>query len=137
VKRGPIAAILVALTLTSCGDPSMSRAVARDLRRDVAAIRAAVEDGRAFLAKQRLTALNEQVVQLLDRGRIDGATAAEIAESIDVVRAALPSLPAPGPTVVETPSPSPPEDGGDEGEGNAYGKDKGEGHGDEGHGNDD
>jgi hypothetical protein len=142
VRRLAAAALLVAL-LAGCGQPTMSRAAAGELQRDVAAIRAAAEDGRRYLVKQRLNALAEEVARLLRRGEIDPAAAAEILDSIDVVRAALPLVPAPSPTVVDTPTPTP-EDGdggedggGGEGEGNAYGKDKDGGKGDGGHGNDD
>ena len=142
MRRHAIAAVLVALTLTSCGDPSMPRATSRELRTDVAAIRQAVEDGRKVLARQRLDALAGTVGQLLDEGVIDPAAAGDILESIDLVRAALPSMPAPSPSVAPTTTP-PPVDEDDEGggNGNAYGKDKdkddGGGNGNQGHGNDD
>jgi hypothetical protein len=125
------------LVLAGCGT-SMPRPVSRDLQARVAGVRTAVEDGRRFLAKQRLLQLAEEVARLMDGGVLDEGTGLEIIEAIGQVRSVLSLAPEPSPTVAETTAPPPPpdEDGG-EGGGKGKGKDKGNGDGDEGHGNDD
>lgn len=140
MRRLVIATVVIALTLAGCGQPSIPRAISRDLRADVAAIRTAVEAGNVVLAERRLDALATTVGRLLERGRLDDIAALDILESADAVRALLALAPDSSPTVAETTTPSPSfEDEGDEGdgEGKSHGKDKGKGHGDEGHGKDD
>ena len=134
MKRLALAAVLVAVTLTSCGEPSLQRATSRDLRSDVAAIRDAIEEGQVPAARELLVTLQVRVGRLLDDGKLDDGAASEIFASVDGVLDALDLAPEPSPTVVET-TPPPEEDG--EGGGNAYGHDKDGGSGDEGHGNDD
>lgn len=140
MRRLLVVGVLAALTLAGCGQASIPRAASRELGDGVAAIRSAVEDGRVGLAERRLDGLATLVRRLLDRGRIDDATAIDILESAEAVRDVLHLAPEPSPTTVEpTTPPPPPEDEGDEGGGKGKGKDKddGKGHGDEGHGNDD
>jgi hypothetical protein len=133
VRRAVVAIALGAcLALAGCGT-STPRPVARDLQARVADIRTALEDGRAYLAKQRLLRLAEEVARLMDGGVLDEGSGLEILDAIGEVRAALSLAPEPSATVIETTASPPPP--GDEGEGK--GKGKGKEHGDEGHGNDD
>ncbi|HET9672722.1 MAG TPA: hypothetical protein VFQ40_07725 [Actinomycetota bacterium] len=132
--RRAIAAVALAacLALAGCGS-STPRPVSRDLQARVGDVRAAVEDGRAFLARQRLLRLAAEVTRLMDGGVLDEGTGLEILDAIGEVRAALSLAPEPSPTVTQTTAPPPPP----EGEGKGKGKGKGKGHGDDGHGNDD
>jgi hypothetical protein len=136
VKRLAIVAALIALTLTSCGDPAISRATSRELRADVAAIRDAIETGQVPAARALLRSLQVRVDRLLDRGSLSDDAAIEILGSFDGVLGALDLAPDPSPTVVESATPTPEEEDGGDG-GNAYGHDKDKGGGGEGHGKDD
>lgn len=125
--------LVVCLALTGCG-PSTPARVSRDLQARVSGVRGAVEEGRVFLARQRLVRLAAQVTELMNGGILDDGTGLEILDAIAEVRDSLALAPEPSPTVTETTAPPPTEDGGGHGDGK---KDKGEGHGDEGHGKDD
>jgi hypothetical protein len=135
MRRIAIGAVLVTLVFTGCGDPSMSRATARNLRTDVAAIRSAVQDGQTAVAERRVQALQAEVSRLLESGKIERDAGLEILESAEGVLAVLDLAPRTSVSVTETVTPSPSEE--DEDGGNAYGHDKDTGNGDEGHGNDD
>lgn len=131
MKRVTITLAISALLLGACGEATLPRAAADDLRGRVDRIRLAAETGQVGIARGRLEKLAAEVTSLLERGVIDDAKALEVLESAEAVRAALRLVPSPSPTEVPSPSPVPDEEGdGDSGKG----KDKGRG--DEGHGND-
>jgi len=131
MRRVTITLAIAALLVGACGEATLPRAAADDLRARVDRIRLAVETGQVVIARTRLEKLAAHVTSLLERGVIDDRKALEILESAEAVRAALRLVPSPSPT--ETPSPSPTPE---EGNGDGNGKDKDKGDGDEGHGND-
>jgi hypothetical protein len=142
MKRSALAVLVASALAGACAEPAIPQATAADLQSRVADIRAVVEDGRIFAARQQLEKLAGIVDRLMDRQKLDSDTALEILSAIGDVRAALASAPERSPvnepTAEPTTPPPPPPDEEDEG-GNGHGndKDKGGGHGDEGHGNDD
>ena len=140
MKRSAVAVLLVSVLAGACAEPAIPQPTAADLQSRVADIRSVVEDGRIFAARQQLEKLAGIVDRLMDKQELESETALEILAAIGDVRAALPSAlersPANEPTAEPTTPPPPPPDEEDEG-GNGQGNDKGGGHGDEGHGNDD
>lgn len=133
MRRLAITFVGAALLAGGCGQPSVPRTISRDLQARVATIRAALEDDRIFGARQQLGRLTSEVHRLMETGRIEAGAGIDILDAAAAVTAALgPAASAPS-TPPGTISPSPTEEQG----GNAYGKDKDKGNGDEGHGNDD
>jgi hypothetical protein len=143
VRRAIPFLVVAALLAGSCAEEEIPRATAASLQDQVAEIRTFLENGQVFAARQRLERLTNTVNRLLDGEKLDSGTALEILAAVDDVEASLELAPERSPVAEPTTPPPPPEDEGDEGDegeqGNAYGndKDKGGGHGDEGHGNDD
>jgi hypothetical protein len=97
----------------------------------VAQIRTFAEHGRPGFARSELRALVELVTSRLEAGRIDEAQAAEIIAAARAVADQLALVPRAAPSPSSSPVPEVDEGGG----GNKG--DKGDGHGDEGHGKDD
>lgn len=133
MRRSVVAIVLAScLALAGCG-ASVPEPVSGALQARVAGVRTAVEDGRTYLARQRLRQLATDVARLIDRGVLDEGAGLEILDAIAEVSSVLTLAPEPSPTVTETTPPPPPDEDGGEGKG----KGKGKGYGDEGHGNDD
>lgn len=133
MRRLAITLAAAVLLAGGCGQPSIPRTISRDLEDRVATIRAALEDGRVFGARQQLERLTSEVHRLMDSGRIEAGAGIDILDAAAAVTAALDLAPSAASPSTETISPSPSEEQG----GNAYGQDKDKGNGDEGHGNDD
>jgi hypothetical protein len=135
VRRATPFLVAAALLAGGCAEPAIPQATASDLQRRVAEIRAVVEDGRIFAARQQLVKLAAIVNRLLEDEEVGTDTALEILAAVEDVESALPQAPErssePEPT---TPPPSPEEEGGN-GHGNEGDKDSDEDH-DQGAGND-
>ena len=93
MKRTLLILAAVALFGGSCAAHDIPPKAATRLENQVSWIRRAAEAGAPQIALARLQTLTETVNQLLDRGRIDESTAAEILGAADNVKAQLALLP--------------------------------------------
>ena len=132
MRRLAIALGIVAILASSCGGDQLPARLATSLENRVASIRGYAETGRPGLARSALRNLVELVTVQVETGRIDETRATEILAAAQAVADQLVLVPRSSPS--ESPSPSPIENSGGDHEGK---KDKSNGHGDEGHGNDD
>lgn len=137
MRRSALAILLAASLNGACADPGIPRSTAADLQTQVEDIRAVIENGQAFAARQRLERLAGVVNRLMDGDKLDADTAMEILAAVEDVEATLSLAPQRSPEPEPEPTSSPPpaeEEGSENGQGSD--KDKDKGNGDEGHGND-
>lgn len=128
MRRLAITLGIVAILASSCGGDGLPPRLATSLQKRVASIRDFAESGRPGWARGALQNLVELVTTEVEAGRIDEARGMEILAAAQAVADQLVLVPRSSPS--EIPSPSPSDENGGK-------KDKGNGHGDDGHGNDD
>ena len=139
MKRSALVILVAASLSGACADPGIPRSTAANLQTEVADIRAVIENGQVFAARQRLERLAVLVNRLMDGEKLDADTALEILAAVEDVEATLRLVPERSPVTEPTaepttPPPSPEEEGGN-GHGNGGDKDSDEDH-DQGGGND-
>lgn len=99
-----IAAVALPLALGACGsDPGVTEVASVDLLARVDRVEAAVDEGDAEAAHERLIALEKAVSRWLDDGQLSEARAAEILSASTAVAARIDAIedanPSPTPTV--------------------------------------